>query len=372
MLPKLFKKIDSQDNPESPYCQSIKNVARMLENPHGDATLSRAKQIKEERGIEAAEQYLIAEVNRRKKEEFDGWRNYLIQGNPLYRDNLAFQFLSLQIAVESSDRKTLRPPISLNAEALARLHEGIRSNSIQPNQNIKKEYVKSMIIRNQNAGKVDYNRWLVFKGGNGQEAEELSEHCQDTGWCIAIPGMSHRYLRHSSYAHIMMTDGMARVALMVLGNQVMESEGQRNEDPGDYWPQVLLYCAVRMLAFPENAAHFRNPNGDEFLSRKIGAERASQRYADEVASLSLGDLAQRLKDNCYLVQFVSPAQIQDLNFEELIRDAWRLIISEYPAAAAIAPQNFGRNPDMRNKWISKLESIAVNENVFFWSSRFAG
>ena len=73
-----------------------------------------------------------------------------------------------------------------------------------------------------------------------------------------------------------------------------------------------------------------------------------------VGKLDAAELGSRLLATPHDVQFVSAQQIADTACKETIAAAWRVIIDEYPAAAAIAPEGFGRDVKLHEQWRRKV------------------
>jgi hypothetical protein len=171
--------------------------------------------------------------------------------------------------------------------------------------------------------------------------------------------MAIEYLRDSSFFHILKINGRARVALVVLNDAIVECQGPDNKDPGEHWPRALLYSAVRRLPFHLDNGGFSSARGE-----------AARHYAELVKfmgeKLDAAALAPRLQATPHDVQFVSAQQIADAACHEAIAAAWRVIIDEYPAAAAIAPEGFGRDVKLNEQWRRKVARQKTVRGTFQW------
>jgi hypothetical protein len=364
MLPRLKAKIEL-GREGSVYSRRIPNVVRLLD--HGMELLAEARLSYERDGVEAAERILLNHVNQRKREEFEKWWTYMSAGNDVYRENPAFQYLVLRPIVESSGARTIRPPIPLNAEALAKLYSGIEAGQILPDQNLIRLYAQMMAAGDASAV-IDHGiKWLVFKGRESNSA--LAAHCQRSGWCIADPFMAREYLEESDF-HVMFKDGSPGVALRVSGSHIVECEGRFNQDPEEEWPEILLYSAARLLAYSESERHFAPPAEiqGEYLSRAIAARNRASSFSESFVGLELQALADELKANPYLVQFADTEHAREPNSAEILATAWRRIVEEYPAAAAVAPAGLGRDEEQRRNWERKLDDLVLDEDAFVWTA----
>ena len=242
---------------------------------------------------------------------------------------------------------------------LARLHDAIAAGTVQTSDNLKKLYEGSRESAATGTGRPAPAHWLVFKGANWrEEAEILATESRGSGWCVAGECAAYEYLADASSFHVLKIDGQARVALVVKEDLIVETQGPGNEDPGEFWPRVLLYAAVRRLPFcmPEG---WRDPRGE-------AARAAALQGRTETGSLDPASLAARLQRSHYDVQFASAPQIEDPTCRDAITAAWRVIIDEYPAAAAIAPEGFGRDSKLRAQWKRKVARQLAAHGSFQW------
>lgn len=66
------------------------------------------------------------------------------------------------------------------------------------------------------------------------------------------------------------------------------------------------------------------------------------------------------------MQFASAQQIADTACHEAISAAWRVIIDEYSAAAAIAPEGFGRDVKLHEQLRRKVARQKTVRGTFQW------
>jgi hypothetical protein len=202
-------------------------------------------------------------------------------------------------------------------------------------------------------------RWLVFEGKKYlDEAAMLATHSQGSGWCVAGEYDAEYYLRISSSFHLLKVKGRPRVALRLVDGAIVETQGNFNDGPGEYWPRVLLYAAIRRLPF-HLEQEFSDPRGEE-------AQAAAEQGRAAVGSLNAVALAARLRESPYDVQFVSEQRLVDPALREAIAEAWRVIIDEYPAAAAIAPEGLGREAKLHGQLRSKMARQTAITGTFLW------
>lgn len=83
---------------------------------------------------------------------------------------------------------------------------------------------------------------------------------------------------------------------------------------------------------------------DSLFSKARGeaARDSAELRKQLVGKLAAAEFAARLQATPHDVQFASAQQIADTACHEAISAAWRVIIDEYPAAAKITPEGFGR------------------------------
>lgn len=259
----------------------------------------------------------------------------------------------------------MEPPVRLNPEALALLYSSIVDGTVQPNDNLLRKYEvlrDSYVAREPSP---EPSRWLVFKGSNWstgndwrEEGSLLAAESQGSGWCVGQSDTAEEYLAASSFFHVLKVNGRARVALRIAHDVVIETQGTGNEAPGELWPRVLLYSAVRRLAF-----YFKRDGSDP---RGNEARAAADKGKTLVSGLDATSLAARLQASPYDVQFASARQIADPACHETIAAAWRVIIDEYPAAAAIAPEGFGRDKKLREQLRRKVARQKPVPRTFQW------
>jgi len=344
MLPKLKEKIGGDG---ANYCTRIRDLHRLLE--HGGENLAETRNVLEREGEDAAAAHLLARINARKREAFEKWWKYLSSDNPISRDNAAFQYLILRPVVDSSKAGTYCPPMPLNAEAVAGLFSAIRDEKILPNQDLLKVYQRLVAEGGASvAGETQGARWLVFKNLPGN-VTRLAALAKGSGWCIADEYYARFYLQKSTF-HILMVNGRPRAALRVEDIEyVSECQGEHNRDPGeDYWPYIVFYADVRLWSFADD---------DFYPSRRDELENQRSAIPRMISSLDVQQFADKLRVTPYLAHFASPEQLNDPNCSEILRLAWSKIISEYPAAAALAPVEFGLNEKLKQQYDSKLYDI---------------
>lgn len=338
----------------------------------GDRIYSAALKLDEARSlavparvVRSAEQHLLTCLLEEKLKEMGRWVSYLTHENPVYRERPAFQCIVLDFVLKSSEAGRLEPPVRLNPEALALLYSSIVDGTVQPNDNLLRKYEvlrDSYVAREPSP---EPSRWLVFKGSNWstgndwrEEGSLLAAESQGSGWCVGQSDTAEEYLAASSFFHVLKVNGRARVALRIAHDVVIETQGTGNEAPGELWPRVLLYSAVRRLAF-----YFKRDGSDP---RGNEARAAADKGKTLVSGLDATSLAARLQASPYDVQFASARQIADPACHETIAAAWRVIIDEYPAAAAIAPEGFGRDKKLREQLRRKVARQKPVPRTFQW------
>jgi hypothetical protein len=265
----------------------------------------------------------------------------------------------LDFVAKDSPAGRVDPPVRLNAEALALLHRGIVDGTVRTTDNLLKTYKALRESAESGDHLTDPARWLVFEGKNWQEeAKILSAESEGSGWCVRDEFFAIDYLRNYSSFHVLKINGRAIVALVVLDDAIVECQGPRNEDPGEHWSRALLYSAVRRLPF--------HCDGDFSNARGNAARDSVEQRKQLVGKLDAAALAARLQATPHDVQFVSAQQIADTACKEAIAAAWRVIIDEYPAAAAIAPDGFGRVVKLHEQWSRKVARQKTIPETFQW------
>lgn len=338
----------------------------------GDKIYSAALKLAEARNlpvparvVKSAERRLLACLLEEKIQQMRLWDSYLKRENPVYRERPVFQCMVLDFVLKSSEAGRLEPPVRLNPEALALLYGSMVDGTVQPNDNLLRKY--EALRDSAVAGEIPHghSRWLVFKGGNwskGNDCREegplLAAESQGSGWCIGQPDMAEEYLSASSFFHVLKLNGRARDALRVAHDVVIETQGAGNQDPGEFWSRVLLYSAVRRLPF-KLIGGWQNPRGKE-------ARAVARQQTAIVGRLDAAALAARLQATPHDVQFASDQQIADSTCREAIAAAWRVIIDEYPATAAIAPKELGRDERLREQWRRKVARQKTAPRTFQW------
>jgi hypothetical protein len=308
MLPSLRDWI-TPNHPKSHYCKSL-HLERMLANsaPHIDE----ARRIRQRKGNEAARQFLLGHINQHKKEHFDGWWCYLMKENPLYAQHPAFQYLVLRPVFESSTAKDTRTPLPLDAEALAHLFELIRKGQVAPETKLLRLLSEIMAFgataaADEHRPSFGTNcRWVVIQNDDVNSANRVAALSHGSGWCVASSNMAAFYLPSSDF-HLLLEGGRAKVALRLSENKAVEVQGHGNQDPGPWWPRILLYCAAR---------------GTQITSRQNDARQQAESIRCELAAtqkttMQFGDLLK-----------AQPAKVHLLSITEELDDATRLVVQE--------------------------------------------
>jgi hypothetical protein len=309
--------------------------------------------------VEKAELKLLRCLLAEKDRQTSLWYSYLRSDNPIYRVSPAFQYMVLDFVAKDSPAGRVDPPVRLNAEALALLHRGIVDGTVRTTDNLLKTYKALRESAESGDHLTEPARWLVFEGKNWQEeAKILAAESEGSGWCVRDEFFAIDYLRSYSSFHVLKINGRAIVALVVLDDAIVDCQGPRNEDPSEHWPRALLYSAVRRLPF--------HCDGDFSNARGNAARDSVEQRKLLVGKLDAAALASRLLATPHDVQFVSAQQIADTGCKEAIAAAWRVIIDEYPAAAAIAPEGFGRDVKLHEQLRRKVSRQKTNPGTFQW------
>jgi hypothetical protein len=327
MLPALHRWMDPGDE-KSHYCRQI-DLEKMLANPAPH--IQEARDLRNREGDEAARRFLLDHINRQKKEQFEGWWDYVMKGNPAYQKHPAFQYLILRPVLESSDAKTTRSPLPVNAEALAHLWDRIKAGRVDP----RRTKLVQLLARFMAFGNVADDekprfgtdcRWVVIKRTDHNAAGRVAALSQGSGWCVASSGMAASYLQSSDF-HLLVEDGRARVALRLAGNQAVEVQGKNNDDPGPWWPRILLYLAARGTRIShrnEQAAREGRRIGKELADAvRRGTQRLGEVLTEQPAKVHLLDSAAAQEDEA--------AQL-------VVREAWLSCVRADPMCGGLLPE----------------------------------
>lgn len=342
----LLEDADDYDERGEPFSSAVEELY-LAYNLYGPAR------------VEKAELKLLRCLLAEKDRQTSLWYSYLRSDNPIYRVSPAFQYMVLDFVAKDSPAGRVDPPVRLNAEALALLHRGIVDGTVRTTDNLLKTYKALRESAESGDHLTEPARWLVFEGKNWQEESKiLAAESEGSGWCVRDEFVAIDYLRSYSSFHVLKINGRAIVALVVLDDAIVDCQGPRNEDPGEHWPRALLYSAVRRLPF--------HCDGDFSNERGNAARDSVEQRKLLVGKLDAAALASRLLATPHDVQFVSAQQIADPACKEAIAAAWRVIIDEYPAAAAIAPEGFGRDVKLHEQWRRKVARQKTVRGTFQW------
>ena len=382
MLPTLHSWI-SKDHPESHYCKTI-NLPRIL-GTAGPLAMQ-ARQIADIEGSEAATEFLLSHINQHKKEQFDAWWNYVTKENPLYTRHPAFQYLVLRRVFESSTAKQTRAPLALDPHALAKLFDHMARGEVAPNVRLLPLLSQIMAFGTPTEKRPirlgsDCN-WVAITSRDNNAAARLAALSQKSGWCVASVSMAESYLEHSDF-HLLVQDGCAVAALRV-GRQgenghldepflIEEIRGKWNQDPGRWWPQILLHIAAH------NGDFFSQKN-ERSWRQDFGAHSARKRLMAKLAAAaeSPKKLAAILRRQPALVHLLDPAWLAELKPDHgpendsarlIVEQAWSACIRADPACYALIPlwmQDLGMRENLIKVWLEKLAahpSIVVPETL---------
>ena len=327
MIPDLQRRLDPEDK-KNHYCRAI-NLAAVLNNPAEH--FNEVRGIHQRDGEEAARKFLLERINRDKKEEFDAWWNYLTQGNPVYADQPAFQYIILRPVIETSDAKCTRQPFPLDAEAVAFVHDGIEKESIDPSQNLIRKLAEFTAFGGRVPAFGTKCVWIMITKNMANAANRVAALSKGSGWCVASAGMAQGYLEYSDF-HFLLKKGLAKVAVRTENGTASEIQGRDNSDPDTCWPQVLLYLNAR--------AHLRTDylTSYMFIDRLEAATSFIKKCKQELALIkTVRKLSTCLKKRPEKVQFIGDEILNDELFKPVIEKAWLACIKADPLAAGLAP-----------------------------------
>lgn len=352
MIPDLRRRLDPEDK-KSHYCRAI-NLAAVLNNPAEH--FNEVRGIHQRDGEEAARKFLLDRINRDKKEGFDAWWNYLTQGNPVYADQPAFQYIILRPVIETSDAKCTRQPFPLDAEAVAFVHDGIEKESIDPSQNLIRKLAEFTAF----GARAEGDRpafgtecaWITITNDMPNAANRVAALSKGRGWCVASSYMAQSYLQSSDF-HLLVEKGRAEVAIRMARGKVEEIQGHGNSDPGLWWPRILLYLNTRACGISNNRRH------------QAAASFAAQCKQELAAIKTVKKLSEVLKEQPAIVQFIGDEQLNDEMFKPVIEEAWLACTKADPMAGVLAPIWMARDHNMDaalvEGWINilKVDVFAV-------------
>lgn len=335
MLSALKKRINPESE-ESHYCRTI-NLAHMLANPAPH--IEEARKIQAQSGADAARTFLLDHINGHKKKAFEAWWEYLTKGNPVYAKIPAFQYLMLRPIIESSDAKCTRSPVNPDAEALAGIFDGIASGQISPTAKLMRTLCEFMAFgKRADGSRPSFGTacaWMVVTSQMDKAADRVAALSQGSGWCVASPSMASSYLSRSDF-HLLVENGRAVAAIRISGAQAVEIQGKGNQDPGPWWPRILLYLAARGIQI--STGSYRNKGAD------TAATSARQQLNAVVDNLPR--FAGHLKEFPAQVQFLSDDIANDDNYRPVVETAWLACVKADPLSAAIAPSWMARDKQL--------------------------
>ena len=350
MLPKLKRRLHSTGQ-ESHYCRSI-NLDQLLTHPAPH--IEEARRLRMTLGATAARKFLLAHINGQKKAAFTAWWSYLTKGNHAYVTTPAFQYLLLRPVVESSDAKCTRPPLPVDAEALARLFERIQDEKIAPTQGLLAELCRLIAPAAEAAPRqsrsAPSSTWVVIDRKTHNAAARVAALSQGSGWCVASASMAASYLERSDF-HLLVDRGKPVAALRLKGREAVEVQGQRNGDPGPWWAPILLYCASRGVR----------------LSQSYEAAAPTQKLKSDLAALRdrLPVLNERLRQQPALVAFLSPEMANAEEARGAIESAWRACAETDPVSVSLAPAWIAGDPELKARAIGWwVEQIVRNPHLY--------
>ncbi len=326
MLPAIRRWMDP-DAVGNHYCKRL-DLDKMLANPA--MHIQEARLIRLHEGDESARRFLLDHINQQKQHHFEAWWDYLTRENPVYRGHPAFQYLVLRPVLESSNAKTTRSPLPVHAEAIAHVWDRIRSGGIDVRCNRLLNLLSDHMAFG-NGGKTDGQgsnttcRWVLIQRDEDDAASRLAALSQGSGWCVASRDMAEYYLEDSDF-HLLLEGTRPKVALQLIGHEASELQGKNNEDPGAWWPHILLFARAR---------------GIRILHRGDQAEREFQSIRTEVAGalrLGAGSLGELLKEQPAKVHLLdAQAGHENEDVKWVVREAWVACIRTDPWCAELLP-----------------------------------
>jgi hypothetical protein len=236
----------------------------------------------------------------------------------------------LRPVIDSSDAKCTRSPVNPDAEALVGVFDGIASGQIEPTAKLMRTLCEFMAFGKQ----ADSSRptfgtacaWVVITGQMDKAASRVAALSQGSGWCVASPSMAEHYLRRSDF-HLLVENGRAVAAIRVSDSEAVEIQGKGNQDPGLWWPRILLYLAARAIKISSNP--YRQKGADTAI--------ASAKKQLTTVTDNLQELARHLKEFPAQVQFLPNDVANDDNYRPVIETAWLACVKADPLSAALAP-----------------------------------
>ena len=354
MLPALHRWMDPGDE-KSHYCRQI-DLEKMLANPAPH--IQEARDLGRREGGEASRRFLLDHINRQKKEQFESWWDYVMKGNPAYRKHPAFQYLILRPVLESSNAKTTRSPLPVNAEALALVCDRIKAGRVDPRRTkLVQLLARFMAFGNlADEEKPQFGtdcRWVVIKRSDYNAAERVAALSQGSGWCVASSSMADSYLRSSDF-HLLVEDGRARVALRLTGGQAVEVEGKNNGDPGPWWPRILLYLAARGTSI-----------GHRWEQEAPERRRIRKELAD-AALQGTQRLREILKEQPAKVHLLDSIVAQEDEAAQLVvREAWIACVRADPVCGGLLPDWMEVDAEVKRAIEEGWVSLLVDDPMTF-------
>ena len=358
MLPALKKRVDPKAE-ESHYCRTL-NLSHMLANPAPH--IEEARKIQAQSGEDAARTFLLDHINGHKKEVFESWWQYLAQENPVFAQTPSFQYLMLRPVIDSSDAKCTRSPVNPDAEALAGVFDGIASGQINPTTKLMRTLCEFMAFGKQADGSPPRFgtacAWVVINRNLDNAPNRVAAFCQGSGWCVASPSMARIYLCGSDF-HILLEEGRPVAALRERScdeispitsecsklGAIVEIQGRKNEDPQEWWPRILLYCALRGLTIQH---------------RKDAADQAKlDGQKDVQACDNIPLLAAHLSKHPAKVMFVDEDVANDVLYRPVIESAWLACLAADSLCEKVVPTWMERDSRFDMYWAEGWRNLLL-------------
>jgi len=146
ILPRVYAKVDPE-NPNNNYMKKFdveKEYTFAKENHIYDPELEHAYNISQ-RNKEEGEKFYLEVINRKKKQTFDEWINY-VQRHPDYSKNPSFIYMLLNPIFDSSDSKTKKPPPAASPPVIAKMFQRISEVRFKYDGAIKDEKIFKQVL----------------------------------------------------------------------------------------------------------------------------------------------------------------------------------------------------------------------------------
>ena len=157
----------------------------------------------------AAEKQILDAVNGSKQEAFQSWTTYMTEGNDVYAQDPAFQYLMAKPIFDKALKPSKGSAQHANAAAIASVWQSIQNGKLQ--SNIGKDYYNAVAEEEKKKSEFiptsdNYEDGWLHIPGLQNDAEEFFEEnvarlttlSQGTGWCTGT-GMAEAYLTQGRF-----------------------------------------------------------------------------------------------------------------------------------------------------------------------------